>query len=275
MIGWLINFVLVVLAIYSALVAFLYFGQRRLMYHPDQTVAVPADYGYASIEPVWLETEDGARVYAWWKPPADDDKPVLIYFHGNAGDLGDRADKIRGYANAGYGVLLQTYRYNAGAGGDLFEDGHYADGRAGLTYVLDKGIAGDRIVLYGESLGSGVAVNIAAYRAAAGVPVKAVVLEAPYDSIANVAQTHYWYTPARWLVRDRFDSTRLVGAIQAPLLIVHGGFDRVIPLAHAKTLFRAAQEPKRMTVIDEAAHNNLYDFGMSALVIDYLSEQKR
>lgn len=275
MTGWFGGLVLVFLAFYAALVAFLYFGQRRLMYHPDQTVAAPSDYGYASIEPVWLETKDGARVHAWWKPPADDEKPVLIYFHGNAGHLGDRADKIRGYANAGYGILLQTYRYNAGAGGQPSEEGLYADGRAGLMHVFEKGIPSKRVVLYGESLGSGIAVNIAAALAKEGRPVRAVVLEAPYDSIAKVAQAHYWYTPARWLVKDRFESDRRIAGIEAPLLIVHGERDRVIPLSHAMTLFAAAGEPKRMVVLDEAAHNNLYDFGMSSVVTGFLSEQKR
>ena len=275
MTGWLSGVLLVVLAVYAAMVAFLYFGQRRLMYHPDPTVPVPADYGYSSFHPVWLETKDGARVYAWWKPPADASKPVLIYYHGNAGHIGDRADKIRGYVNAGYGLLLQTYRYNAGTDQQPSEAGLYEDGRAGLSFVTGQGIPQDRIVLYGESLGSGIAVKIAADQAQAGTPVGAVVLEAPYDSIAKVAQSHYWYTPALWLVRDRFDSAAIVSTVGAPLLVVHGERDRVIPVSHAKTLFEAAAEPKKLVLIDQAAHNDLYDHGMSGIVSAFLENRKR
>lgn len=266
---------LVVVAVYAALVAFLYFGQRRLMYHPDQTIAVPSDYGYSSIKPVWLESEDGARVYAWWKPPADDEKPVLIYFHGNAGHLGSRADKIRDYANAGYGILLQTYRYNAGAGGHPSEAGLYADGRAGLSFVQQQGVSPDRVILYGESLGSGIAVNMAVGHAETGTPVGAIVLEAPFDSIAKVAQGHYWYTPALWLVQDRYESDAIIDRAGSPLLIVHGKRDRVIPLSHAENLFAAAGEPKKLVVIDQASHNDLYDFGMSSIVMEFLTAQKR
>lgn len=266
---------LVVVAVYAALVASLYFGQRRLMYHPDQTVAVPSDYGYSSIKPIWLETEDAAQVYAWWKPPADNEKPVLIYYHGNAGHLGSRADKIRDYANAGYGILLQTYRYNAGAGGQPSEADLYADGRAGLNFVLKQGVSPDRVILYGESLGSGIAVNLAVGHAEAQAPVGAVVLEAPYDSIAKVAQGHYWYTPALWLVQDRYESDAIVDRIGAPLLIVHGKQDRVIPLSHAESLFAAASDPKKLVVIDQASHNDLYDHGMASVVMAFLSAQKR
>lgn len=266
---------LVVVAVYAALVAFLYFGQRRLMYHPDQTVAVPSDYGYASVQSVWLQTEDGARIYAWWKPPADDSKPVLIYYHGNAGHLGNRADKIRDYANAGFGILLQTYRYNAGAGGTPSEEGHYADGRAGMSFLAAQGIPADRTILYGESLGSGVAVRLAVEQARAGEPVDAVVLEAPYDSIAKVAQAHYWYTPAIYLVKDRYESDVIVDAIGADLLIVHGERDRVIPISHAEALYAAAREPKKLVRLGQAAHNDLYDHGMSSVVLQFLSDQKR
>ena len=252
---------------YLMLVGALFAFQRNLMYHPDQTVATPHTFGAPDMSAERLPTSDGFPLLAWWKPPQNPDAPVMLYLHGNAGHLGDRAEKVRPYLDAGYGVLLVTYRYNAGAGGSPSEEGLLEDGRTALSFLRGQGISDDRIILYGESLGTGIAVKLAVER-----QHRAVVLEAPYSSVADVASSIYWYVPVRYLLRDHYDSTSVIGDIQAPLLIVHGRQDRVIPVRFAERLFEAAAEPKRLIPIDEAHHTNLYDFGMGRMVLDFLSD---
>lgn len=264
----MLYFLGILLAGYLVLVGALYAFQRNLLYHPDPTVATPQSFGVPEMTAERLPTSDGFPLLAWWRPPSTPDAPVLLYLHGNAGHLGDRADKVRPYLDAGFGVLLVTYRYNAGTGGAASEKGLLEDGRTALAYLRAQGISDDRIVLYGESLGTGIVSRLAT----AG-RYRAVILEAPYSSIVDVAASIYWYVPVRYLLKDRYDTTAVIRDINAPLLIVHGKQDRVIPVHFAERLFDAAVEPKRLILVDEAHHTNLYDYGMGKMVLDFLSEQ--
>ena len=250
---------------YAVLVLALTVFQRNLMYHPDQSVPTPGTYGVPEMTSERLMTPDGHPLLAWWREPMRSDAPVILYFHGNAGTLDDRADKVRPYLDAGYGVMLVTYRYNAGAGGRPSEDNLVTDARTALNALRDRDIDAARIVAYGESLGTGLAVRLASEHR-----FKAVVLEAPYSSITDVAASVYWYVPVRWLLKDSFDSTARIADIGAPLLIVHGGLDNVIEPRFAQKLFGAAVDPKRLIMIDEAHHTNLYDFGMGEAVIEFI-----
>ena len=253
------------IAIYALLVAILYVKQRSLLYHPDQTVPDPAAYGVPEMRPLRIPTDDGFELLAWWRAPRGDTQPVLFVTHGNAGHIGDRAHKVRDYLDAGYGVLLLSYRYNAESGGDPSEENLFADARGGIAFLRREGIAEARIVPYGESLGTGVAVAIAATHR-----VGAVVLEAPYSNMAELAQFHYWYTPARWLVRDTFDSQSRIRNVAAPVLVLHGEKDTVIPPRFGRRLFEAALEPKEAHYLPEGLHNDLPDHGIAVMVIDFL-----
>lgn len=250
---------------YAVLLAVLFFGQRWAIYHPDQTIPDPAQSGVPEMTAHRVETVDGLKPLAWWAAPADATRPVIIYFHGNAGHIGTRAKRARLYLDAGFGVLLAGYRYNAGAGGDPSEDALISDGRAAFAFVLSQGVAPGRIVLYGESLGTGVAVAIASENA-----IGALVLEAPFTSVADVAQHRFWYVPARWLVRDEFDSLSRIEGIRAPLLLIHGEADTLIPPDFARKLFVAASEPKEAHFLLKGTHANLYQLGAGELVIDFL-----
>ncbi|MEE8171782.1 MAG: alpha/beta hydrolase [Alphaproteobacteria bacterium] len=245
-------------------------GQRRLMYFPDSERPTPAASGVPEMADVSLATEDGLSLLAWHRPPARAALPTLVYFHGNAGHIGMRAHKVRPYLDAGFGVLLTTWRGYSGNPGTPSEDGLYRDGRAALAYLQEAGAAPQGIVLYGESLGTGIAVHLAEARAPA-----ALVLEAPFSSIADVAQARMPLLPVKSLLLDRFDSRSKIAAVAAPLLIVHGARDGTIPLRFGKKLFQAAGEPKTMHVYPEAGHNDLYEHGMASLVIDFLGAALR
>lgn len=247
------------------LVGTMYFRQRKFIYFPDQSVPRPQDHDLPRMETIRIAVDGGIEVVAWWHAPADDAHPVLVYFHGNAGHLGERAFKVREMVAAGYGVLMTTYRYNAGTGGSGSEQALLADARMALDFVNRHGVGDGRIVLYGESLGSGVAVAMAGERDVAGL-----ILETPYSSIAEVAHSHYWFVMAKWLVHDRFDSVARIGSVRAPILLFHGDADTTIPIRFGKKLFDAAPEPKEVRYYPGGRHTDLYDHGAGELVMDFM-----
>jgi fermentation-respiration switch protein FrsA (DUF1100 family) len=251
---------------YGLLLGGTFAGQRKLLYFPSSVRPAPAESGVGEMAEVALITADGLSLLAWHRPPADAAKPTLVYFHGNAGHIGMRAEKVRPYLDAGLGVLLTTWRGYSGNPGNPTEDGLYHDGRAALAFLEAVGVARERTVLYGESLGTGVAVHLARESAPA-----AVVLEAPYSSIADVAQARFPVLPVKSLVIDRFDSKAKIAEVAAPVLVVHGTRDWTIPVRFGEKLFHAASEPKKMQIYPDAGHNDLYDHGMAALVLDFLN----
>ncbi|MCZ6720408.1 MAG: alpha/beta hydrolase [Alphaproteobacteria bacterium] len=248
---------------YLCIVALLYLGQRRLIYLPDRTVPDPAQSGVPEMTARQIQSSDGLSLLAWHRPPARPGRPTIVYFHGNACHIGVRAEKVKPYLDAGYGVLLPAYRGYSGNPGKPSETLLYADAEAGLRFLEGKGA--DGLVLYGESLGSGVAVEMARRH-----PVRALVLEAPFTSTADVGRVRYPFLPIRLLVIDRFDSKAKIERIDVPLLIVHGEKDRIVPVGLGRALFDAAREPKEARFIPEARHNDLYDHGMAPLVLDFL-----
>jgi fermentation-respiration switch protein FrsA (DUF1100 family) len=258
-------FLVGLIAGYVLLVVVLSFAQRSLLYHPDSTTPEPQQYGLDQMEALRISTEDGVQLYAWLQAPSQPEKPMLIYFHGNAGNLGFRAEKVRTYVDAGIGVLMITWRYNAGSGGKPSEPALVIDARAALNFVRDTGVADKQVVVYGESLGSGLAVALAAEN-----HIGAVVLEAPYTTIPDLAQHHYWYVPAKWLVRDRYDSLTHIAEVSSPVMIVHGESDRVVPVKFGRLLFEAAPEPKEAHFIANARHEDLYDHGAAQLVLSFI-----
>jgi len=222
---------IVMLSLYLLFGALIFIFQRNLLYFADETVPAPADYGLADVESIRFPTDDRLKIFAWWRPPVSEYAPVLVYFHGNAGHLGHRAEKVAPFLRKGYGLLLVTYRYNAGTGGTPNENSLYRDGDAAVQYLQQRGIRTDRLVLYGESLGTALAVN-----SAKNFPVACLVLEAPFSSMADLAQHHYPYLPAKWLIRDRFQSDLHIQNVNVPMLFVHGRQDQIVPLKFAQKL---------------------------------------
>ena len=256
------------LAAYGLVLAATYFFQRSLMYFPDSSVPRLAVAGVDDMEEVTLSTGDGLRLLSWYKPPARPSGATVVYFHGNAGNIESRGFKARPLLDAGYGLLLVGYRGYGGNGGRPSEEGFYADGRAALDYLSARGVPTERIVIYGESLGTGVAVQMAFERR-----VAALVLEAPFTSAADVGAAAYPFLPVRLLLKDRFASIDKIARIEAPLLIVHGEADRVVPVRLGRALLAAAEEPKEGIFVPAAGHENLFDLGAAEVVLDFLSRR--
>jgi uncharacterized protein len=245
--------------VYLAAVGALYVFQRHVMYLPSHERPVPAAWGVPDMDVVRLGTDDGLDLDAWYRPPPQH-QATLVYLHGNGGHIGHRAARARTLIDAGLGVLLVEYRGYGGNPGMPTEAGLLADGRAAMAFLADQGVAPADTVLFGESLGSGVAVRLAAEMAAAGRPVGGVVLEAPFTSAADVGARHHPWAPVRLLIKDRYDSTSRIARIGAPLFVYHGDADRVVPQRLGRELFAAAVEPKQAWWIVGGGHADLDAF---------------
>jgi uncharacterized protein len=236
-----------------------YLGQRRLMYFPDRVRTLPAQVGLAAVEERTLATPDGARVIAWYGR-ARPGQPTLLYFHGNAGSLAARVPRIERFMGEGWGIYMMTYRGYGGSTGSATEAANIADARLAYDALVSEGVKPSSIIVYGESLGSGVAVQLAAERQVGGV-----VLDAPYTSIVDVAVRAYPFLPVRLLLSDRYESSKYIARVRAPLLILHGELDTVIPVAMGRELFGLANEPKRLAIFPAGGHSDLYLGGNGAL----------
>jgi pimeloyl-ACP methyl ester carboxylesterase len=260
-----VKFFLTGLVIFGGFVALMYVVQRSLMYHPERSRTPPDVAGLFDAQDVVLDTADGEKVIAWYVPPRDG-KPLVLYFHGNAGALQHRADRFRALIAPGNGLLALSYRGYGGSTGSPSEAGLIADAEAAYRFAVARAPAG-RIVAFGESLGSGVAVALAATH-----KVGAVVLEAPFTSAADVGAAVYWFLPVRLLMRDPFYSDRRIGDVKVPLLILHGTFDRIVPMMMGERLFALANEPKRFVRFNNAGHVNLDQFGAMPVIQAFIAE---
>lgn len=260
----LIGTVAVLLCLYLGLAATVYFTQRSLMYFPETTRTPPAQAGLPQADEVTLATSDGERIIAWHVAPRDS-KPVIIYFHGNGGSLRYRAERFRKLIKNGIGLVAVEYRGFGGSSGSPSEAGLIADAEAGYAFAAARYPAA-QLVLWGELLGSGVAIALAAEK-----PVSRVVLEAPFTSAAAVAATHYWYLPVALLIKDQFRSDERIAKITAPVLILHGSRDTIIPYAMGERMFDLTTAPKHIVRFLDGGHDDLDANGALHAVARFLA----
>jgi uncharacterized protein len=249
--------------VYLGVLALLYFNQQKLLYYPN--VDRPSAGPDGLLQPVAYRSPDGIELNSLYRAPPSDAARVLLHFHGNAGNIGDRVGRILPYAGAGMGILLAEYRGFGGNSGSPSEQGFYDDARAAIAFLRKQGVEPGRIVFYGESLGSGVAVQMATEFACG-----ALVLEAPYSSVVDVAQGRYWMFPVRALVRDRYDSTEKITRVRCPIFIMHGMSDRVIPIRYGERLYELAPSPKEMKVYPGLGHVGFDEVRGFDAVLDFL-----
>lgn len=251
---------------YLALMLLLAGCQRVFMYHPARTLPDPQAAGFPPTETVILETEDGLELVSWHIPLEGATRTVAV-FHGNAGNIGDRRLLVELWRRAGCSVLLVGYRGYGGNPGSPAEQGLYRDVRAARAWMESRpDVDASRAVYFGKSLGSGPATQLAVEHPPAGL-----VLDSPFTSMADVAQRHYWYLPARWLVLDRYENFSKIGQLECPLLVVVPEADRVVPPEHGKRLHTAAPGPKWLRLQEGAGHNDNVEVDFAG----YAEELKR
>ena len=253
------------LVIYIGLALFLFIFQRSLLYRPSVGQISPAEFGIPEMKPVNLETEDGLALLGWYKPPNNSDNLTLLFLHGNAGHIGHRATKVKPFLDRGYGVLLLSYRGYGSNRGSPTEKNLYLDGQSGLQFLASQQIPVSKLVIYGESLGSGIAVELAQNQA-----ISALILEAPFTSMTDTAQYHFKFFPTSLLLHDKYDSISKLNNTDTRLLILHGKKDLTIPFKFGRKLFDSAFGQKDFYEFPNAGHNDLYDHGAAERIIRYL-----
>jgi fermentation-respiration switch protein FrsA (DUF1100 family) len=264
--AWALKIAVLLLLIYGLVVLAAWLGQRRLMYVPDQTRISPSVLGLTGVSEIILDTTDGEHLVAW-RLEARRRRPTLLYFHGNAGNLASRAGRVARYQALGYGLLMLSYRGFGGSTGHPSEANIIADAALAYDHLIGAGLKPSDIVLYGESLGSGVAAQLGALK-----PISAIILDAPYTSIVDMAQRRFPFLPVRPLLIDRYESDRFIRQVRVPLLVLHGVRDGIIPVEMGRALFALANEPKKLIIFPEGHHSDLDDYGAVTLVSEWLSD---
>src|SRR5579883_1099813 len=239
-----------VIVLYGGFVVLLYVTQRSLQYFPEPQRTTPAAAGLPEADEAVLDTTDGERVIVWHVAPQEG-RPVFLYLHGNGGSLGWRVERFRALNADGSGLVALSYRGYGGSSGQPTEAGLAADAAAAYSFAAARYGAG-RIILWGESLGSALAIRLAAEK-----PVGRVVLEAPFTSAAAVAAWHYWFVPVRLLMKDQFRSDLRIGKVTAPVLILHGVHDQVVPYAMGERMFELTKAPRHIVRFLDGGHEDL------------------
>jgi pimeloyl-ACP methyl ester carboxylesterase len=225
---------------------------NALLYFPSRTIEqTPADAGLAYRD-VEFETADGELLHGWWVARRAPALGHVLLCHGNAGNVGDRVLHAAVLSAAGFDVLLFDYRGYGRSSGTPGEQGTYRDARAALACLLRQaGVAPSRVLYLGESLGGAVALELALAHPPAGL-----VLLSAFTSVRAMGRRHYALIPSA-LVPDAYPSLRLVGDLRAPLLVLHGEDDAIVPVEHGRALFDAAPQPKRLCIVPGVGHNDI------------------
>lgn len=258
--SWLIWLAACAAAIMLIVIVVFALFQRRFIYYPSRAIVEP---DFAGVSAVGLTTHDGESLIAWWTPPQAG-KPVLLFFDGNALRPHALSARWRRVIDHGAGMLAVFYRGFSGSTGFPTEAGLNADADAGYDWLIANGHGAADIVIHGYSLGTGVAVRLAS-----AVSARALVLEAPYTSIADAVRRYIRFIPD-FIVRDKFESDDLIARVNMPMLIVQGDLDRIVPFAHGRELFERASEPKAFVQMQGAGHSDLVRKGLYEHVWKFL-----
>lgn len=254
------------LGIYLLILASLYVMQRRLMFAANPTRIQLDQADLPGVTEVIMETHQGDKLICW-HGLAKPGRPTFAIFHGNGGNIGWRGDIFRELMTKGYGVFMLGYPGYGGSDGSPSETAFMEAADLSYAHLRQLGIPANDIVIFGESLGTSVATQLAARQESL-----ALVLVAPMESVLHVAQSQYPYIPVKWLLKDPFRTDLHIGKVDEPLLIVHGSNDDVIPIDNSRTLFKLANEPKSLEIIERGGHNDLFDFSIVNVIDRFLNQ---
>lgn len=251
--GSIWSFLVVGLVIYLAVALFLFLNQSRLLYYPNlpsrAVIATPDRAGLA-YESVQIFTEDGVRLDGWFLPAGRESRGVLLFFHGNAGNISHRLESLKIFSGLGLDVLIFDYRGYGRSEGKASEQGTYLDAEAAWRYLTDeRRIPAKNIVLFGRSLGAAIAAHLATRHTP-----RALIMESGFTSAPDIARRYYRIFPVHWLARFRYDAMEYLASVHCPVLIVHSPDDEIIPIQHGRALFAAANEPRTFLEI-RGSHN--------------------
>ena len=227
-----------VVLIYLLITLGLYFFQRNLLYHPTEN-NYSGDKLTVKIEKVKIKTEDNIDLLAWYHKKDNKKYKTILYLHGNAGTLENRIHKINHFDDMNINFLLLSWRGFSGNAGKPTEKGLYQDARSAVKWLINKGVDEENIIIYGESLGTGVATEISQNKDFAGI-----ILESPFTSMIAAGKSKYPIFPIKFLLKDKYESDKKIINIKSPILVMHGEADNIVPFWMGEKMFQLANEPK-------------------------------
>ena len=243
----------IIIFVYIFVLIFLYFYQRNLMYHPDEN-NYSGDQISVNIENVKIVTDDEIELLGWYHKKDLEKYKTILFFHGNAGSLENRIHKLNHFQEMNVNFLIIAWRGFSGNNGTPSEKGLYEDGKSAINWLLDKGVKEENIVIYGESLGTGVATHLSQNKNFAGV-----ILETPFTSMIDAAKTFYPFIPVGLLLKDKFENKAKIKNINVPILIMHGEADQIVPFFMGKEIYEIANKPKYSYFTNHDNHMMEYD----------------
>jgi len=235
------NIILVAVSFYILLLTLVFFFQRSLLYHPsvDNYLKDESSNKPTEIERVKITTVDKIDLAAWFYNKDIQKFKTILFFHGNAGSLENRTYKLNHFKNLNVNFLIIAWRGFSGNKGKPNELGLYRDAESAIKWLKLKGVIEQNIILYGESLGTGVAVEVAQNKNYAGI-----ILESPFTSMINLGKKYYPFFPVRFLLKDKFESYKKITNVSVPVLIIHGKVDKIVPFTMGKKMYELSNEPK-------------------------------
>ena len=240
--------VILIIVTYCLLLTFVFFYQRKLLYHPNFSNHVTGDGLIHSIEKINIKTEDNIDLKGWFHLK-DLKKKTILFFHGNAGTLDNRIYKLNFLGNLDINFLIIAWRGYSGSSGKPTELGLYQDAKSAVNWLNLKGIVEKNIILYGESLGTSVAIEIGQNKNFAGI-----ILEAPFTSMVDTGKKYYPFFPVKLLLKDKYESKNKIKNIKFPILVMHGKKDKIIPFYMGEAIYNLANKPKFKYFSDNDDH---------------------
>ena len=258
------NILLIFVLIYFFILISTYIFQRNLLYYPTEN-NYSGDQILVSVEKVKINTQDGIELMSWYHNKNVNNYKTILFLHGNAGSLENRIHKINHFKDMNVNFLLVAWRGFSGNKGTPTEKGLYEDAESAVRWLKSKGVRENNIIVYGESLGTGVATEIAQNKNFAGI-----ILESPFTSMVDAGKDKYPYLPVRLLLKDRYESNKKIKNINSPILIMHGKVDNIVPFHMGKKMYELANEPKYSYFSEYDDHMMEYNEKLLKVLKDFI-----
>ena len=250
--------------IYLLILTSTYLFQRKLLYHPTEN-NYSGDQILVKVEKIKVKTKDNIELLSWFHKKNLKKYKTILFLHGNAGTLENRIHKINHFKDMNINFLIVAWRGFSGNKGQPTEKGLYEDGKSAVEWLKTNGVIEENIIIYGESLGTGIAVEIAQNKNFAGI-----ILESPFTSMVEAGKTKYPYLPVRLLLKDKYESDKKIKNIKSPILIMHGKVDQIVPFYMGKEMYKIANHPKYSYFTDYDDHMMEFNENMLKIIKDFI-----
>ena len=253
-----------IILIYLIIVAYMYLNQRKLLYLPSENNYLDDQIDF-NFREVFIDVEKNLKLKAWLIENDFKNKKTLVFFHGNAGNLSNRTYKLNQLSKLDLNIIILAWRGFSGNEGEPSEQNLYNDAKKTIDWLNSRGVKNKNIILYGESLGTGIAVELGQTNQFGGI-----ILESPFTSMTNAAKNIYPWLPVKYLLKDKYDSEKKIKNLQIPILIMHGKKDNIVPFKMGKKLYDLANNPKFFYFTENDDHMMTFDEQLVGTIKNFL-----